>query len=120
MPARKTRDGAVMNRMPAANTAVLYCSVPGLEGFAVSKCKRLAALSALLVLNWTGIAASQPAPSPRLQAFRDIYQELVEINTTESAGDTVRAAEAMAARLRAGGIPAGDIRVLSSGPRKGN
>jgi acetylornithine deacetylase/succinyl-diaminopimelate desuccinylase-like protein len=57
---------------------------------------------------------------PDAQLFRQIYQELVEINTTESAGDTVRAAEAMAARLRAGGLPAADIRVLSSGPRKGN
>src|SRR3981189_231190 len=57
---------------------------------------------------------------PDAQVFRQIYQELVEINTTESAGDTVRAAEAMAARLRAGGLPAADIRVLSSGPRKGN
>jgi acetylornithine deacetylase/succinyl-diaminopimelate desuccinylase-like protein len=58
--------------------------------------------------------------SAEQQAFRDIYRELVEINTTDSAGDTVRAAEAMAARLRAGGLPAGDIHVLSSGPRKGN
>src|SRR5262249_61040441 len=47
-------------------------------------------------------------------------KELIEINTTDSVGDTVLAAEAMAARLRAGGIPEADIRVLSSGPRKGN
>jgi acetylornithine deacetylase/succinyl-diaminopimelate desuccinylase-like protein len=61
--------------------------------------------------------AADPAPA---DAFRDIYRELVEIDTTDSAGDTLRAAEAMAARLRAGGIPAADVRVLSSGPRKGN
>ncbi len=58
--------------------------------------------------------------SPDRRAFLDIYRELIEINTTDSAGDTLRAAEAMAARLRAGGIPAQDIQVLSSGPRKGN
>ena len=58
--------------------------------------------------------------SPEQQAFREIYRALVEINTTQSAGDTVRAAEAMAAHLKAGGLPAEDIRVLSSGPRKGN
>jgi acetylornithine deacetylase/succinyl-diaminopimelate desuccinylase-like protein len=63
--------------------------------------------------------AAEPLSSDQ-QAFLDIYRELVEINTTESAGDTVRAAEAMAARLRAGGFPAQDIQVLSSGPRKGN
>jgi acetylornithine deacetylase/succinyl-diaminopimelate desuccinylase-like protein len=57
---------------------------------------------------------------PRQQAFRQIYQELVEINTTNSVGDSVRAAEAMAAHLRAAGLPAADVQVISSGPRKGN
>ncbi len=66
-----------------------------------------------------GVAVAQQL-SPELTAFREIYRELVEINTTDSVGDTVRAAEAMAARLRAGGFPAQDIRVLSSGPRKGH
>jgi len=71
------------------------------------------------------LAAGSPARAadpllPDLETFRQIYRELVEINTTESTGDTVRAAEAMAARLRAGGLPAADVRVLSSGPRKGN
>jgi acetylornithine deacetylase/succinyl-diaminopimelate desuccinylase-like protein len=63
-------------------------------------------------------AASAGELSPRQQAFRAIYQELVEINTTDSVGDTVKAAEAMAAHLRAAGMT--DVRVLSSGPRKGN
>jgi acetylornithine deacetylase/succinyl-diaminopimelate desuccinylase-like protein len=63
--------------------------------------------------------AASPRP-PDQQAFLDIYRELVEIDTTDSAGDTERAAQAMAARLRAGGVPAQDIRVISSGPRKGN
>ena len=40
--------------------------------------------------------------SPELQQFRDIYKELVEINTTDSTGDTVRSAEAMAARQNCG------------------
>ena len=56
----------------------------------------------------------------RQRAFRDIYQELVEINTTDSAGDSVRAAEAMAARLKAAGLPAADVQVIASAPRKGN
>ena len=79
-------------------------------------------------IRWLWVAAflatAAPAAgedlSPRLQAFRDIYKELVEINTTDSVGDTVRAAEAMAARLRAAGLSAADVQVLSSGPRKGN
>ena len=63
--------------------------------------------------------AAEPRP-PDQQVFLDIYRELVEIDTTNSAGDTVRAAQAMAARLRDGGVSAQDIRVISSGPRKGN
>ena len=55
--------------------------------------------------------------TPAQQAFRQIYQELVEINTTDSVGDTVKAAEAMAAHLRAAGIT--DVQVIST-PRKGN
>ena len=58
--------------------------------------------------------------TPRQQAFREIYQELVEINTTDSTGDTLRAAQAMAERLKAGGIPAADVQVISTAPRKGN
>ena len=36
---------------------------------------------------------------------RDIFQQLIEINTTDSVGDTTVAAEAMAMRLRAAGFP---------------
>ena len=32
--------------------------------------------------------AQQQILSPRIQAFREIYKELVEINTTDSVGDT--------------------------------
>jgi acetylornithine deacetylase/succinyl-diaminopimelate desuccinylase-like protein len=67
----------------------------------------------------TGTAVAQE-PTSRQRAFRQIYQELIEINTTDSVGDSVRAAEAMAARLKAGGLPAADVQVLSTGPRKGN
>jgi acetylornithine deacetylase/succinyl-diaminopimelate desuccinylase-like protein len=58
--------------------------------------------------------------TPQQQMAVDIYKEIVEINTVTATGDTGRAADAMAARLRAGGLPAADVRVLSSGPRKGN
>src|SRR5882757_10206567 len=75
-------------------------------------------LAATLALPAGGAGAAEP--TPQQQAFRQIYQELVEINTTDSIGDTVKAAEAMAARLRAAGLPAGDIRLISTAPRKGN
>ena len=53
-------------------------------------------------------------------ALREIYQELVEINTTDSVGDNTRAAEAMAARLRAAGFPPPTSRCWRPAPRKGN
>ena len=47
-------------------------------------------------------------------------KELVEINTVTATGDTARAAEAMAARLRAAGFAGSDVQVLAPAPRKGN
>jgi len=54
------------------------------------------------------------------QLSRDIFRELIEINTTDSVGNTTRAAEAMAKRLRDAGFPAADLHVLGPNDRKGN
>jgi acetylornithine deacetylase/succinyl-diaminopimelate desuccinylase-like protein len=58
--------------------------------------------------------------SPQQQLALDIYKELVEINTVTQTGDTGRAADAMAARLRAAGFDATDVQVFKPAPRKGN
>src|SRR5258708_2961292 len=50
----------------------------------------------------------------------EIYKELVEINTVTNSGDTGVAADAMAARLKAAGIPAADVQVFKPAPKKGN
>jgi acetylornithine deacetylase/succinyl-diaminopimelate desuccinylase-like protein len=79
----------------------------------------------LSVLLFTGLAAA-PAVlvaqtlAPHQQLARDIYQELVEINTVTATGDIARAAEAMAARLRSAGFAGEDVQVFSPVPRKGN
>ena len=52
------------------------------------------------------------------QEARAILKELVEINTTESAGSVTRAAEAMAKRLRDAGFPDKDIHVAGPDERK--
>src|SRR5881628_3108496 len=65
-------------------------------------------------------AAPPPLDDATRQLTRDIYKQLVEINTTDSVGNTTTAAEAMAARLRAAGFPAADVQVLAPNPRKGN
>ena len=54
------------------------------------------------------------------QLAREIFKELIEINTTDSVGDNTRSAEAMAVRFRQAGFPEADIRILSPAPRKGN
>ncbi len=51
---------------------------------------------------------------------REIFKQLVEINTTESVGSTTQAAEAMTERFRAAGFPAVDIHVFGPTARKGN
>ncbi|HEY8104822.1 MAG TPA: M20/M25/M40 family metallo-hydrolase [Gemmatimonadales bacterium] len=48
---------------------------------------------------------------------RDILKELVEINTSDSAGHTPESAQAVARRLAAAGIPDSDIHVLGYEPR---
>jgi hypothetical protein len=63
-------------------------------------------------------ASAQDDPARRLA--RDIFEELIEINTVTATGDTLRAAEAMAARLTSAGFADADVQVLSPAPRKGN
>src|SRR2546427_8811370 len=67
-------------------------------------------------------ALAQSAPPPAQAHLRELFKELVEINTTDSAGSCTAAAEAMAARLKAGGLPPQDVQVIvpAGGPKKGN
>ena len=59
-------------------------------------------------------------PEPERRLARDIFIELVEIQSGYSTGATTPAAEAMAARLRDAGFPAPDIFVGGASPRKAN
>ena len=68
-----------------------------------------------------------PAPFLRAQQSsdvnklaHDIYKQLIETNTTESAGNMTTAATEMATRLRAAGFPATDVVVLGQDARHGN
>jgi acetylornithine deacetylase/succinyl-diaminopimelate desuccinylase-like protein len=59
---------------------------------------------------------------PDQLAFKALYKELVEIDTTLSVGSCTRAAEAMGARLLAAGYPQSDVQVVVNPdhPREGN
>ena len=81
-------------------------------------------LRAALALMTFAIAPSTLAQTltPDQKQLREIYQELVEINTTDSVGDNTQAARAMAARLKAGGYADADMQIIvpPGGPKKGN
>src|SRR3989475_6171862 len=86
---------------------------------------RRVVLPCLVLIGVATPAASPPAAQPATLAphqrlLREIYQELIEINTTNSVGDNTRAAEAMARRLLAAGFSPADVQVLAPAPRKGN
>ncbi|MEP6493237.1 MAG: M20/M25/M40 family metallo-hydrolase [bacterium] len=65
---------------------------------------------------------AQSALTPHQRLAREIYAELVSINSSDSVGSVTRAAEAMAKRFRAAGFPAADIQLLvpPGKPTKGN
>ena len=73
----------------------------------------------------TALIAAAPGraqPVPDEAAFRATYKELVETNTTLSAGSCTLAAERMAARLRAAGYPDSDLHLIvePSHPKEGS
>ena len=80
----------------------------------------LFALCALAICTCRTTAGNAQTLSPQQQLARDIYKELIEINTTDSVGSTTVAAQAMAKRLKGGGFSAAVVRVLGPHPRKGN
>ena len=74
--------------------------------------------AALILACATALAAQHDADVRKLA--REIFQQLIEINTTDSVGSTTVAAEAVATRLRAAGFAMEDIQVLGPSARKGN
>jgi acetylornithine deacetylase/succinyl-diaminopimelate desuccinylase-like protein len=66
------------------------------------------------------LAATPVASDPTEAAFRDLYRELVETNTTRSVGSCTRAAEAMRARLAAAGLASADMQILAPADRPGD
>jgi len=75
-------------------------------------------LPVLLSVSFLSRAASLDDGTRRLA--RDIFQQLIETNTTDSVGSTTIAAQAMAKRLIDAGFPASDVQVLGPNDRKGN
>src|ERR1019366_9068964 len=75
--------------------------------------------------RWTAALLLLPAVLPAAddanrQLAHDLFQQLIEINTTDSVASTTKAAEAMAKRLLDAGFPAADVKVLGPNDRRGN
>src|SRR5262252_5464659 len=68
------------------------------------------------------VCSAQPhALTPSQQLARDVYKQLIEINTTDTPlGNVTTAVDAMAARFRTAGFPAEDVHVLGPLPNKHN
>jgi len=76
---------------------------------------------ALLATSFA-VAGAQSSLTPHQRLAREVYSELISINTADSVGSVTRAVEAMAKRFRAAGFPESDVQVLipPGKPTKGN
>ena len=81
---------------------------------------RLRFLVFCVLLSAATIPALAQLDPQTKQLSRDIFQQLIEINTTDSVGSTTVAAKAMAQRLLDAGFPKEDVIVLGPNDRKGN
>ncbi|ATQ41417.1 M20/M25/M40 family metallo-hydrolase [Caulobacter mirabilis] len=83
---------------------------------------RRSAAAGIMAAALPALAGAQGALRPDQTAFRETYKELVEINTTLSAGDCTEASKAMAKRLSLAGFPDSDLHIIvePSHPKEGN
>jgi acetylornithine deacetylase/succinyl-diaminopimelate desuccinylase-like protein len=83
--------------------------------------KRAGYLYALLgVLLSLAPSGNAQGPDSQKQLARDIFKQLIEINTTDTTGNVTTSAEAMAKRLREAGFAEADIHVAGPTEKKKN
>ena len=83
--------------------------------------KRVGLFALLMTLPPPLYAQAPRSLSPNDQRARDIFEQLININTTGSSGSTTVAANAMAKRLSDAGFPAADVQVIGlEGSKNGN
>src|SRR4051812_2829559 len=79
--------------------------------------KKTSAIAFILALACGAVSLAATPPSkvptgPGEPQFRELYKELVETNTTLSAGSCTLAAERLAARLKTAGFPDSDLHLF--------
>lgn len=80
----------------------------------------VAVIGFLVAASSVSPSAADPLPADIQKLTREVYKELVEINTSQSSGDMYAASQAMAKRLLAAGFAKADVKALQSGPKRGN
>jgi acetylornithine deacetylase/succinyl-diaminopimelate desuccinylase-like protein len=78
---------------------------------------------AVLFLSGSVMAAQVPATTPpeaERQLAREIYQEMIAVNSGYTTGSTTPVAEAVARRVKAAGFPDTDVFVGGASPTKAN
>src|SRR3954470_23144370 len=73
-----------------------------------------------VVLGGLGLAAHAQTLTPEQKRFHAIYKELIETNTSHSAGDNTLAARRMAKHLKDAGLADADVQIFEPFPKKGN
>src|SRR5437867_6794785 len=80
--------------------------------------KRACVLAFLISFNVPLRAQTRAPLSPNDQRARDIFEQLININTTGSSGSTTVASNALAKRLLDAGFPAGDVQAIGPADSK--
>ena len=88
-----------------------FGSLPGITGVAAAATLVAVMAAAVAAAASAAAAPTSAADAPRADqlAFRDLFRELIETNTSHSIGSCTLAAERMAARLRGAGFPESDL-----------
>src|SRR5258708_25638623 len=76
--------------------------------------------SALLPILLSAVAPATPPGAADLNLARAVLKQLVELDTSHTAGETTSAAEAVAARLREAGLPPAHIQGVGPPAHKKN
>jgi acetylornithine deacetylase/succinyl-diaminopimelate desuccinylase-like protein len=76
--------------------------------------------SLFLAFLFSAILSAAPLDDATRDLARGIFQQLIEINTTDSVGSVTAAAQAMSKRFLDAGFPASDVHLLGPNDRKQN
>jgi acetylornithine deacetylase/succinyl-diaminopimelate desuccinylase-like protein len=105
------RGGARLQGVAAAAGGGAVAATVAVAATAATVAMAATVIVALTTAVAVAASAAAPAGAPRADqlAFRELYRELIETNTSHSIGSCTLAAERMAVHLRAAGFPETDL-----------